>query len=342
MTKKNLTLVLALLLIASVSMWAQTIGTISTTVTDTNQSSDQTQGHISRGCVLCHTPHASAGLIQQASAGITQAKLGVAYIGGTVPAGGAVGAAVGNPLQGNIYLWGQAISPLTYTTWDGGTLTGAGLTINSPAIHSIMCLSCHDGAVTGNSHDLITKLGGATGAVAPGAYGGTTAFAPGSGTAGSFWNGSATNNGWSYSSSLATNHPIDAKYPVSPGDPGYGLYWTVTINAANHTVSFNDTAFVPYTGGGAYPGHPARLYTDGSSAYVECTTCHEPHRETHVAYKNGSTWVVDTAVGAANPTTMDYIRGPFLSTNGEMSSGFCRSCHYDKSADYINTSGRIQ
>ena len=180
-----------------------------------------------------------------------------------------------------------------------------------------MCLSCHDGAVTGNSHDLITKLGGA------GTFGTNTtpSFNPGSGIAGSFYNGSATNNGWSYSSSLATNHPIDAKYPVNVGDPGYGLYWLVTINAANNTVSFTDTSFIPYVGEVSYPGHPARLYTDGSSAYVECTSCHEPHRETHVAYKNGSTWVVDTAVGTANPTTMDYIRGPFLSTNGNMSGG---------------------
>ena len=83
MTKKNLTLVLALLLIASVSIWAQTVSTITTTLTNTNQSSDQTQGHMSHGCVLCHTPHASAGLVQQASTGLTAAQLGVALISGT-------------------------------------------------------------------------------------------------------------------------------------------------------------------------------------------------------------------------------------------------------------------
>lgn len=334
MTKKTFALVLALLLIGSFSVWAQTINTPAVTVSG-NQSSDATAGHISRGCYLCHTPHASVGLIQAASTGMTQTQLGKAYQGGTVPTGGALGAAVGNAFSGNIYLWGQAISPLTYTTWDGGTLSGAGLTVSSPAVHSIMCLSCHDGAVTGNSHDLVTSLGGATGT------GATAAFGPAAGVAGSFFTGASSNNGWASSSSLATNHPIDAPYPVNPGDANYGQYWKVAITGS--TVSFTDTAFVPATGEATYIGHAAKLYTDGTSAYVECTSCHEPHRELHVAYNNGGTWIVDTAVGTAAATTEDYIRGPFLpGTNGNEASGFCRSCHYEKSIQYVNNGGAIQ
>lgn len=332
MTKKTFALVLVLLLIGSCSVWAQTVNTPSVPV-NTNQSSDATNGHISRGCYLCHTPHASVGLIQQASTGISQASLKYAYQGGTVPAGGALGAAVGNPFSGNIYLWGQALSPLTYTTWDGGTLSATGLMVSSPAVHSIMCLSCHDGSVTGNSHDLITGLGGAAGT------GATASFGPAGGIAGSFFTGAATNNGWASSSSLVTNHPIDAPYPVQTTDAGYGLYWAVSVSG--NTVTFTDTTFIPGTGESKYIGHAAKLYSNGAgAAYVECTSCHEPHRELHVAYNNGGTWIVDTAVGSGGATTEDYIRGPFLpGTNGNEAAGFCRSCHYEKSIQYVNNGG---
>jgi cytochrome c553 len=363
MTKKNLTLVLALLLIASVSMWAQTIGTITTTTTNSLQTADQGGadnggGHMAHGCYLCHVPHTTGTTQQPSATGLTQAALGTAYASGTVPTGGVQGAGTGVANAGTIYLWGQALSPITYTTWDGsgGPLSSSGLTAASPAVHSIMCLSCHDGAVADGTHDMGGSLGG------PGTFGTNNAAALNptqyGGLAPSLWtgNGGSTpvNNGWASSSGLLTNHPVHALYPVKSGDNHYGQYWAVTINpgtgSGSATVTFTDSAFVPYTGGSAYPGHPAKLYSDGTSAYVECTSCHEPHRFGHVAYqKQGTagTWVVDTS---STPTTVDYIRGPYnLPTgggnavaNGEQNAGFCRSCHYEKTADYINTNARMQ
>jgi hypothetical protein len=251
------------------------------------------------------------------------------------------------PNAGGIYLWGQALSPLTYTTWDGHALPSGGLTINSPAIHSIMCLSCHDGAVGGGTHDLGGPLGG------PGTFGtgATPSFNPGAygGTPYSSFTGATTNNGWSQQSYLLTTHPIDVKYVSGDTQPATQVTnWKITVSG--NTVTWVDTTFVPYTGAGSFIGHPAKLYSDGAGgAWVECTSCHEPHRLNHVAYLNGTSWVVDPNVGAASPTTAYYIRGPFnvqgapapnnAVANGEQNAGFCRGCHYDKSYDYWTGDG---
>ncbi len=344
-------LVLALLLIAPLSMWAQKLTATPVVPTNVTQSSDGVAGgghgdHISHGCMLCHTPHLTGTTQQPLATGLTQAQLGSAYVTGTtMPAGGAQSAGANMPNGGGIYLWGQALSPLTYTTWDGHALpASSGVTINSPAIHSIMCLSCHDGAVGGGTHDLGGTLGGPGGTVPE------PSFNPGglNGVAFSQYNNGAGPGGWMQASSLLTTHPIDVIYVSGSTQPATQVTnWNVTV--AGNTVTWNDATFVPYTGGGAYPGHPARLYGDGTNAWVECTSCHEPHRLNHVAYQNGAGWVVDTAVGATAPTTAYYIRGPFnvasapapnnAVANGEQNAGFCRSCHFDKSADYWNSAG---
>jgi hypothetical protein len=300
---------------------------------------------MAHGCYLCHVPH-TTGTNQAAGGGVS---ITGAVFNTTTGTGKVQGAGVGLPNGGAIYLWGQALSPIVYTTWDGsgGTITGTGITTPAnPAVHSIMCLSCHDGAVSGSSYDTMTKPGG------PSGTGATAQFGPGNtgGVAGTFYTGNTANNGWASSGSLLTNHPVHALYPVKGTDNHYGQYWGVTITAgtagAAGTVSFTDSSFVPYTGS-TFTGHPAKLYTDGTFAYVECTSCHEPHRFGHVAYQtNGSsgTWQVDTGT---TPTTTDYIRGPYnLPTgggnevaNGNQNAGFCRSCHYEKSANYMTYTG---
>jgi hypothetical protein len=210
--------------------------------------------------------------------------------------------------------------------------------MNSPEIHTLMCLSCHDGSVGGGTHDMGGSIGG------PGTFGTNSkgSFNPSDigSPAYSTFTGAGSNNGWVSGSTLLTNHPVHTVYTSG------GYNWKVTIDATNMKVTWNDTSFVPYTGS-PYAGHPAKLYTDGTSAYVECTSCHEPHRLNHIAYQNGSNWVVDTGTGAA--TTADYVRGPYNVpgdthggngvANGEQNSGFCRSCHFSKSVDYVNNLG---
>jgi len=359
MNKKNLSLILVLLLMASVTVWAQGINPITPNGLP-NESADSNAGHMQHGCHLCHVPH-TTGTIEQPGAGLSISATAAYNLTGAA-ATGVQGAGVGLPNAGTIYLWGQSLSPFTYNTWDnsGGQLSASGLKASSPAVHSIMCLSCHDCAVSGSAYDVLGSLGG------PGTFGtnNIASFNPNtSAVADTCYVGGATNNGWGAcatgaSPGLVTDHPVHALYPVKTTDNNYGLYWTVTINAATAstpaTVSFTDASFIPYTGGAAYAGHPGKLYTDGNFAYVECTSCHEPHRFEHVAYQTqgtAGTWVVDPGGLGAAPTTVDYIRGPYnipgnreggnVVANGEQNAGFCRSCHYDKSANYINNGGGV-
>jgi cytochrome c553 len=351
--KKNLTLVLALLLIAAVSMWAQ--GVVHTTPIPNSNTSQvaSDQYHSYNGCFFCHTPHGT-GTIQQPGTTTGLASLPVSSVelapGAEAPGVNVPPASQGLPNSGRVYLWAFAMTPIVYTTWDqtGGPLSTAAVTNGaaSPAVHSLLCLSCHDGATGGIS--AMTALGGnLTSKAYP-----EGAFTPGNGIASTYYNGGTSNNGWASTSGLLTNHPIHAYYPVVSTDKHYGEYWNVAITGTGAAASanFTDSTFIPWQGGGsAYPGHPARLYTDGTHAYVECTTCHEPHRQAAPAYQVKGT-TMNTAGGAwvVGGSTMDYLRGPWVTASTASSgisaledAGFCRTCHYEKTSTYINNNGGI-
>jgi len=357
-----------LLLAASTVMWGQATPSAATGLTIGNQAADVVNtpvtggvagGHQSHGCYLCHTPH-SAGLLQKGSAITTWNNACIP----TAPATsctGQTGAGVGIGVAGNVYLWGQALGQLTYNSWDstgGTTFSGTGLTtstswLSHPEVHTLMCLSCHDGSTTGSSYDL--GYGTAGGYNASGGSNGSGSFGP-PGLKGVVW---AYNNGTQWSQgSLMNSHPIHAHYTVS-GVTVPGL-WQVKINSTGHSVYFTDTGF-NYWSASSTTGHPARLWTDGADAYVECTTCHEPHRFSQYAFPNNGSWNPTDGgtweVGLAN-TTVYYLRGPYsdanattdgpshtsvatgnTTANGEMNAQFCRSCHYDKSVEYFNNDG---
>jgi hypothetical protein len=338
--KRNLSLVLAILVMAATAAWSAS----------STLSADGTWGHISRGCLLCHTPHANGQLAYNPAA-TTKAIPSGAYVGATAPAAGSWAAsAVGDSRGVNVYLWLNPLTPTTYTTWDGGTLANNGSeTARDPEVHSLLCLSCHDGSTTGNSYDMGGTLASA-GATAPSGAS-LPAYNPGS------YSGSAVtqyinaNSAWSTSGSLQSTHPVHARYPIS-GSTDSGdtyTYWKVTVNP-DRTVTFNDSSFdLGFAGStGEAMGHPARLYSDGTNAYVECTSCHEPHRMSNYAYQTqGGTgsWNIG---GAAS--TLYYIRGPYTGSfshgtstlttsvdSGLVNANFCRSCHYDKSSAYDGT-----
>src|SRR5512146_3036405 len=104
---------------------------------------------------------------------------------------------------------------------------------------------------------------------------------------------------------LSSSHPVDVTY-------GGTYNWAITISGGR--VSFTDTAFAA--------GHPARLYVDaaGTSAYVECSTCHNPH-----AWQNA---VVTIAGVKTSKKTDKFVRGWYDPTDGSSQANFCRSCHY--------------
>jgi len=213
------------------------------------------------------------------------------------------------PGQG-AYLWAFAIPTGTYHTYltsdgNGGTMNAgqmtAGLTnaMSSPVANLPMAHT----VLCLSCHDTSFNLAMATGI-------------PGSQVATRNYNIGASEN-------LTGDHPVDIIYPLT--NP---TYWRATVNATNMTVSFTDTTY-------AY-GHPARLFTDGTNAYVECTTCHNPHNQTQTVVPN------QTGVLQAVNTT-HYVRGQYRATNEQIAptyvstntpaqytvdnANFCMSCH---------------
>jgi len=352
MKNKMFALVLAILVMAATAAWGTTASTL------TADGAAGAGGHMSHGCLLCHTPHAS-GQLQYTAAVTTKALPAGAYATSTAPAAGAwVPAGSGLNRGVSVYLWLNPLTPITYTTWDGSALSNNGAeTAQNPEVHSLLCLSCHDGSVTGNTHDMGGTLAVAGTKAPSGATSTPTYNVPNySGIPVTQYTGAASNNGWG-AGDLQSTHPVHVIYPTTYNGTtitGPNAYWAVSITGGpGGTVTFKDTTFdlgIAAATGGEATGHPARLYTDGANAYVECTTCHEPHRETNYAYKNGATW----KIGGTNSTAY-YIRGPFnapaatlphgggnSTMNGTTSANFCRSCHYDKSMAYITANGAPQ
>jgi nitrate reductase cytochrome c-type subunit len=218
-----------------------------------------------------------------------------------------------NALPGKgAYLWAGAIPTGTYTTYltsdgNGGTLNAgtmsAGLTnaMSSPVANLPMAHT----VLCLSCHDTTFNTSMAT-------------AIPGSTTKTLNFNIGANEN-------LSGDHPVDVQYPAS--NP---TYFAAKVNATNYTVSFTDTAY-------AY-GHPTKLYTDGTNAYVECSTCHNPHNQTAV--------VVPGAGGVLTAVcTTHFIRGQYRSTDEVVTTAptvpctptkttyitdnanFCMSCH---------------
>jgi cytochrome c551/c552 len=199
---------------------------------------------------------------------------------------------------GTNYLWGRDFFPNSYTTIGGGTLvTTATYTDTDPLFHTAACLSCHDGNVT---------IAGMTG----------QSFETVDGKKISTY---LNKDGYS----LTNDHPVHVTY--TPG----GYNWPGTVDATGKVVwSTTDAGTVNFTN--TY-GRPIRFYgvagTTGS-AYVECSTCHNPHSMNWARYSI-------SGVASVKPSRM-FVRGWYDSANTASNSAtqFCRSCHYSKSNEY--------
>lgn len=287
---------------------------------------------------------------------------------------------LGQQISGNIYLWGRAITTVTYTTWDNNTVSSAGATEASPAVHTLLCMTCHDNSMSGSMSGVGTACAPWTAVPGAGTYANGTPYAPlynGSTTCGyigvsqpygvsgnatitgalpktwSSVNGTPTlsngvgptftanvlNWGSNPQGNLADNHPVHVIYPKNGIDRfGKIEYWQVQIQtnpSGKQYVQYVDQDS-NHIGDSGFVGHPGRLYTDGSNVYIECSSCHNPHRQTSPAWINYSQSAY--YVGAAGTTTA-YIRGPYSLQDGTISAGFCRSCHYGKSPEFINNGG---
>jgi len=331
--KKAILIVLAILVMATIVVAQDSTTAPTTTAANTNwYNVDGDQGHISHGCMLCHAPHSAGASISSAPVtplcfggpcttdnGFNPGNFPTGYTGPAITS--IVTGFSGGPVAGSIYLWGTALTNQTYTTWEGTTINkGSIVNKNSAVVHTLLCMSCHDNA--NSAYGMGTGFGQAPGTEYGTGNTVTDAYSDHIGLS----TINATGTGWTAASSLANSHPVDVQYTSG------GFNWLI-----NPDGTFQDTTF---NLDGTHLGHPAKLWVDGVSgnAMVECTSCHDPHRETQFAYWNGTAYVVSTTANS----TLFYLRGPYTnpeSGNGNINANFCRSCHYSKSEMYANNSG---
>jgi hypothetical protein len=224
------------------------------------------------------------------------------------------------------YMWGLSVPQGTYTTYGANLTNGtpiagaASLTTNltsgtgaDTSVNTVLCLSCHDqtfnAIMAGGQPTSPTTNMGSTIANFTGAGDGSFTTI-GGGVANSAFN-------------IASNHPVHVLYPNIAGAAvtGYDAptayrYWALTAAG-----SFNDNGSV-FT-----YGHTARIFMNGTAAYIECGSCHNPHSQNvAVVSVNGT----NQEVGSAH-----FIRGEYDNTQTQTS--FCISCHADKSVAWNGT-----
>jgi hypothetical protein len=217
------------------------------------------------------------------------------------PHSGAVGNGGTNAAIGEQYLWGRDFYATTYTAFSGNSIVVANTTYaaTDPSFHTAACMSCHDGNQT---H--IIGMAGITAELVEGKQIPTY-----------------LNDG---TESLKNDHPVDVQYACGAANHN----WECTVDATGKlTWSTTDGPTVAFTNN---YGRPVRFYagtgTSGTGAYIECSTCHNPHS---VNYSNS------TYLGVKNTTkpTNFFVRGWYNTDNPTSNSGqqFCRSCHQSKS-----------
>jgi len=248
------------------------------------------------GCQSCHAPHS-------------------AILGG----------------QG-LFLWGINTPTTTYTTYGQGTgtiatpttgsLTGNLTTLVAPdtRVHTILCLSCHDGTF----NTAMNQAVGSTGGPAAGGYSTSSTINVGASSAmgaGHSEMTTVTGNVVDPTVGLANNHPVNVLYPNGSALAS-GVYlpqeiikfWKVIPAAGSPaSVSFNDASGTTYS-----YGHAVRLFSsDGTNAYVECGSCHNPH-----AWQQG---IVVSNGAPTSVVTAHFLRGQYVTAQDI--AGFCMSCH---------------
>lgn len=244
-----------------------------------------------RGCVMCHAPHGGA--------------LGNGANYGTTP----------DAYNGGTYLWGENLEPLygqtvtftgTYTVSLPAAPISSNPSSNSGATTVILCLSCHDGAISqaammqGQTVEELPIVGG----TAPTLFGKTTG-----------------NSALNY----INEHPVGPNATVGCGGAhnwdctGGGASTTeLTVGSGNMykfaTEDYPASFWYTYAKTGS--SYPLASFT-GTVNAVTCTTCHNQHSMT--VYQGGN---------GTNYPTMFFIKGEYMPTTGGNSvAQFCRNCH---------------
>lgn len=320
---KKVTVIVLAILVMAVGALAQGVGQGPWTNSGKVGSGD----HISHGCLLCHAPHTAGGNTVSYASPTTPTADNFGSDWGANPKPAKIYAAnlgLQTGTAGSIYLWAVAMTPQTYTTWDGTQFSAAGVTKQNAVVHTLLCMTCHDNATgtheMGAYNDHPTN-NGLENPIENGGNGEAMGNSRYNYANGATWGGIAGQ--WGANSSIQRSHPVHAVYT------GGGSMWKIDSNG--NFLDANASKF-------AY-GHPAKLWMENGKAYVECTTCHDPHRLQNTAFWNGTNYTI-----SKTPNTIFYVRGPYTdpegaSANGNTNANFCRSCHFSKSQEYVTMGG---
>jgi len=114
---RSLALVLTIVLVSLTGARAENLGVFG--------------GHVgNHGCFFCHTPH-SKGAIEVLNSGnsnLRGTQLGLSLGAGTPLPHTFNMQGAGQSLAGTLYLWANPVTQTTYTTWEGTTISAAGMT----------------------------------------------------------------------------------------------------------------------------------------------------------------------------------------------------------------------
>ena len=266
------------------------------------------------GCTACHTPHGAylQGINGYLWAQGVPQKTYTTYMGTILntlwPGGGTSGSSYGPTVNGQFAgtpggagttgtpYWNTVPTPtisMVQDTWTGAQNLTIG--VGDTSMHTVLCLSCHDGT-----------------------------FNPG--MASTFVN--KYSNVVDSHGTLTYNHPVHQPYPGSALNPTTPEYWQIAFATTASGAPY--AYFVDASQGDAVYtyGHPAQLYSDGAgNAYIECSTCHNPHFYTATVVQTGG-------VMQAVPT-MHFVRGQYDTATNQ--TNFCVSCHADKSGPWNGT-----
>jgi len=265
----------------------------------------QNQG---RGCAGCHAPHSGS--------------FGSGH-------GGASDA-------GNYALWGQDASPLygkTVAFGDNGRFVEvlpSSITAGGKEVSGILlCLSCHDGALTQSNMMANWAYEQQIGLLTNTTYGSQhipTLLGNDGTTAGNYYN----------------DHPVGLNATISTTING--LVWannvfTVTPGSqyATFVANYGWPVLAPQTHGVAYG------INGSGQPYVVCTTCHNQHIMT--VYASSAKNPIAGDGGGKYYATYFFVNAPYNpNLQGKLSAGqaasttqFCRQCHFGEANEANNT-----
>ena len=295
-----------------------------------------------RGCAGCHAPHSGAA-------------------GGGGTAGSGAGGT--DTLSGSNALFGQDVSPLF-----GQSLTfGNGYVEALPAMAAaystqtgelrgiMMCLACHDGVIAKGQMMTGKSWEQANGLLPAGVYGSKLTIPTllgndnGNGNTSLYGNDHPVGTSATLGAVQLVSSPAKAYDPLKVVvDPVNGIT-SITPQSAAY-VAFSTNYGYPAIAGSAWDwgvAAPLGASTDGSLAFLTCTTCHNQHSmyvySAPPYYGTGPDHSMSgSKIYKGTYPTYFFVNGPYNPGTGNSNpklaastTQFCRQCHFDTANENV-------